>query len=124
MKRAAVGSILAVIRSPMLAPLIENDIRALLDAPAAGHDAPTLPAIEEALTTGYARAMALEAEQSKLQRQIAEAVVALADSESEQPDPKLKRLAQELRAADAELGELRVLLESLRRRADETRAAA
>jgi hypothetical protein len=107
----------------MLAPLIENDIRALLDAPSSGRQAPTLAAIEEALTTGYARAMALEAEQTRLQRRIAEVVVGLADEDDELPDPALKRLAQELKAADAELGELRQLLGSLRRRADATRAA-
>jgi hypothetical protein len=107
----------------MLAPLIENDIRALLDAPSSGREAPTLATIEEALTTGYARAMALEAEQTRLQRRIAEVVVGLAEEDHQLPDPPLRRLAVELKSADAELGELRQLLESLRRRADATRAA-
>jgi len=108
----------------MLAQPIENDIRALLRAPSSGAQAPTVAALEETLTTGYARAMALEAEQARLQRQIAEAVVELAEREVELPDPGLRRLAQELKAADEELTKLRRLLGSLRRRTDETRSAA
>jgi hypothetical protein len=108
----------------MLAPLIENDIRALLDAPASGARAPSLAALEEALTTGYARAMALEAELSRLQRQIATLVMEVAEDEDDLPDPELRQMAQGLKAVDVELGALRALLESLRRRADATRAAA
>ena len=107
----------------MVAALIENDIRTLLDSPATGEEAPTLPRIEDALTTGYARAMALEAEQSRLQRRIADVAVALADEDLGLPDPELKRLAQELRATNCDLTQLRKLLESLRGRADAARAS-
>ena len=108
----------------MVPALIEKDIRTLLDSPASGAEAPTLVRIEDALTTGYARAMALEAEQSRLQRRIADVVVALADEDLALPDPELKRLAQELKAANCDLSQLRKLLESLRLRADVARAAA
>ena len=104
--------------------MIENDIRTLLDSPSSGEEAPTLVRIEDALTTGYARAMALEAEQWRLERRIADVAVALADEDLELPDPELKRLALELRATKCDLVQLRKLLESLRGRADAVRAAA
>ncbi|HYY02566.1 MAG TPA: hypothetical protein VE736_01650 [Gaiellaceae bacterium] len=104
--------------------MIENDIRTLLESPSSGEEAPTLVHIEHALTTGYARAMALEAEQSRLQRRIAEVVVELADGDVGLPDPELKRLAQELKATNCDLVQLRTLLESLRTRAEVARAAA
>jgi hypothetical protein len=107
----------------MVAAVIENDIRTLLESPSSGADAPTLLHIEDALTTGYARAMALEAEQSRLQRRISDVAVALADEDLELPDPELKRLAQELKATNCDLSQLRKLLESLRVRADAARAA-
>jgi hypothetical protein len=107
----------------MAAVVTENDICALLESPSSGDGAPTLEHIENALTTGYARAMALEAEHSRLQRRIAEVAVELADEEDALPDPELKRLAQELKAARRDLVRLRTLLESLRTRADAARAA-
>jgi hypothetical protein len=107
----------------MPAAVIENDIRALLESPSSGHEAPTLAHIEDALTTGYALALALEAEQSRLQRRIADVAVALADEEEGLPDPELKRLAHELRATCRSLVRLRTLLDSLRTRADAARAA-
>jgi hypothetical protein len=110
-------------RIPMPAVVIENDISALLESPSSGDGAPTLEHIENALTTGYARAMAVEAEHSRLERRIAEVAVALADEEGSLPDPELKRLAQELKAARRNLAQLRTLLESLRTRADAARAA-
>jgi hypothetical protein len=107
----------------MVAAVIENDIRTLLESPSLGEDAPTLVRIEDALTSGYARAMALEADQYRLERRIADVAVALADEDLGLPDPELKRLAQELKATNCDLRQLRILLESLRLRADATRAA-
>jgi hypothetical protein len=103
--------------------MIENDIRSLLNLPADGAEAPSLAHIEDALTAGYARAMALEAEQWRLQRRIAEVAVKLADDESGLRAPELRGLARELRSADADLIRLRGLLDSLRERADVVRAA-
>jgi hypothetical protein len=108
----------------MPAAVIENDIRHLLDSPMSGEEAPTLAHIEHALTTGYARAMALEAEQARLQRRIAEVAVELADDDASLPDPELKRLAQELKATGHNLVRLRALIDSLRTRAEAARAAA
>ena len=107
----------------MPAAVIENDISALLESPWSGDEAPTLAHMEDALTTGYARAMALEADQSRLQRRIAEVVVALADQDEALPDSELRRLAQELKVTCRSLIRLRTLLDSLRTRAEAARAA-
>jgi hypothetical protein len=107
----------------MPAAVIENDISALLESPWSGDEAPTLEHMEDALTTGYARAMALEADQSRLQRRIAEVVVALADQDEALPDSELRRLAQELKVTCRSLIRLRTLLDSLRTRAEAARAA-
>ena len=115
------SSILEGPRLPPTAPMIENDIRTLLDAPADGADAPSLDALEHTLTAGYAHAMALEAEQTRLQRRIAEVAMGLAEGET---SSELKRLGGRLRSADTELAQLRALLASLRARAAEARAAA
>jgi hypothetical protein len=107
----------------MSAAVIENEILDLLDSPSSGEAAPSLAHIEDALTSGYARAMMLEAEQSRLQRRIAEVAVALADEEGTLPDPELKGLALELKETCGNLVQLRTLLDSLRTRADAARAA-
>jgi orotate phosphoribosyltransferase len=107
----------------MPAAVIENDIRALLESPLSGDEAPTLAHIEDALTTGYAATMALEASQSRLQRRIAEVAVALADDEGALPNPELKRLARDLKATRCSLVRMRTLLDCLRTRADAARAA-
>ena len=106
----------------MPAAVIENDILELLDLPSSGEAAPSLANLEDALTSGYARAMALEAEESRVQRRIADVAVALADEEGRLPDPELKQLAHELKATRGNLRQLRALLESLRRRAEAARS--
>jgi hypothetical protein len=104
--------------------MIENQIRGLLDAPPSGEGAPTLESIEDSLTAGYARAMALEADQWRLQRRIALTAVELAHDGGELRTAELKELARELEAVDADLLHLRALLGSLRARATDARAAA
>jgi hypothetical protein len=103
--------------------MIENQIRSLLDSPAQGDHAPSLANIEDALTAGYARAMALEADQARLQRRIADMAVSLADDEAAIRAQELRDLARELKSADADLVKLRALLGCLRARADLVRAA-
>ena len=103
--------------------MIENHIRMLLDAPAGGADAPTLSDLEEMLTTGYARAMAIEGEQWRLQRRIVDVAVRIADDYNELQTVELRKLARQLRSVDAELISIRALISSLRARADEARAA-
>lgn len=102
--------------------MILDDIRALLDAPAAGPGAPSLAAVEHTLTAGYARALALEAEQRRLQRRISETAERLGHG-GPASTGDIARLARRLTRADAELARLRALLALLRDRASELRAA-
>jgi hypothetical protein len=52
--------------------LVVQRIEELLEAPATGASAPTLARLEETLTDGYAEALALEAERSRIERRIGE----------------------------------------------------
>jgi hypothetical protein len=103
--------------------MIQDDIRSLLEAPPTGEDAPSLDAIEDMLTAGYARALALEAERWRLERKIAETAAELGtDANEGRHTSELADLSRLLSAADGSLSQLRGLLSSLRSRADEVRA--
>ena len=105
--------------------MIHDQIRSMLAAPPAGAKAPSLDEIEDALTAGYANALAIEAERLRIERKIAEVAASL-DAEAS-PDPRTAELAtlgQRLSAADGDLAQLRALLSSLRTRADEARTPA
>ena len=52
--------------------MIHDQIRSMLAAPPAGAKAPSLDEIEDALTAGYANALALEAERLRIERKIAD----------------------------------------------------
>jgi hypothetical protein len=101
--------------------MIHDEIRSLLDAPPDGEEAPTIDAIEHTLTAGYARALALEAERWRLERTIAEAAAKLGGKSADDEHSELSRLGQRLSVADGDLSDLRMLLSSLRSRADEVR---
>jgi hypothetical protein len=105
-------------RSALLA-----DIRSLIDAPVDGQDGPFLADLERTLTDGYAHALALEAECLRLERQMSEAAVRIADGVPDENAAELSAMALRLRNADTDLGELRVALNSLRARASQLRAA-
>lgn len=102
--------------------MIHDEIRSLLDAPPEGEEAPTIDAIEDMLTAGYARALALEAEHWRLQRRIAAAAAKLGGKSPDDERSELIELGRRLSAADGDLNQLRRLLSSLRSRADEVRA--
>jgi hypothetical protein len=98
------------------------EIRSLLDV-ARESCSPALAQIESTLTDGYAAAMAMEAERSRLERRIAGLALQL-DGEVPPPETReLPRLARRLQGADEEIAVLRDLLSSLRIRASELRAA-
>src|SRR5712691_7625489 len=101
--------------------MIHDEIRSLLDAPPDGEDAPTIDAIENTLTAGYARALALEAERWRLERRIAAVAAELGGKSRDDEHSELTQLGRRLSAADGDLSNLRVLLSSLRSRADEVR---
>jgi hypothetical protein len=85
-----------------------------------------LDELEDTLTSGYAAALALEAERWRIERRISE----LAGEFGGDADFELHRaeeivaLARRLTSADADLIRLREQLESLRERADAARAVA
>ncbi|MEP7334139.1 MAG: hypothetical protein ABI717_00025 [Actinomycetota bacterium] len=85
-----------------------------------------LDEIEDTLTSGYAAALALEAERWRIERRISTLAGELggeADREQSRAT-EIVALAQRLSGADADLTRLREVLGSLRERADAARAAA
>jgi hypothetical protein len=103
--------------------MIHDEIKNLLDAPPTGEDAPSIDAIEHTLTSGYATALALEAERLRLERKIAAVAAKLGDG-SGGTHSELTELGEQLSTADGDLVQLRGLLSSLRTRASEVRATA
>jgi hypothetical protein len=103
--------------------LIHVEIRTLLEAPPTGDDAPSLDDIEHTLTTGYATALALDAERMRLERRIAAAAATLGEEAGDLHHSELATLGRRLSVADGDLTCLRRLLSSLRSRADEVRTA-
>lgn len=105
--------------------MIHDDIRSLLDAPPSGEKAPSLGDIEDALTVGYARALALDAERRQLEKKIAEVVAHLGGASGgngKASESELATLGRRLSTADGDLTSLRALLSTLRTRADAARA--
>jgi hypothetical protein len=85
------------------------EINALMAEPAA-----PLERLEDALTTGYARALALEAERGRLERRLGE-VAAAGDGDG------ARELAARVSSTDEHLTRLRALLGALRERASAAR---
>jgi hypothetical protein len=100
-----------------------DEIRTLLTS-AGSSDEPTLARIEDALTTGYARALELEADRLRMERRLGELAAEVAERGTEQATEEMGQLARRMSTADRELHRLRDLLESLRARAAEVRVAA
>ncbi|HEY7196206.1 MAG TPA: hypothetical protein VH306_03390 [Gaiellaceae bacterium] len=99
-------------------PFLYERIRAHLDAgPEASSE---LADLEHTLTDGYARALELEAERTRVEREIGELA-------SRIEDPlhldDLRALSERRTQTDEELERLRALLELLRRQVAEQRAA-
>ncbi|MEO8290438.1 MAG: hypothetical protein ABI649_05515 [Gaiellaceae bacterium] len=102
------------------APLLER-IAKLLTHRSTDPGKPLVTEMEHTLTDGYARALELESERLRLERQIGQ--LAHQISSLDEAD-ELKDLAGRLRDTDTELAGLRDRLEALQKRFDETRAAA
>ena len=90
---------------------LSEEILALLDAPAGGDGAPSLRALEDTLTSGYARALALEAQRERLERALTAA-----------SGPEESNVHRQLEQTKNDLAELRRLLVPLRSRARAIRA--
>ena len=102
-------------------PLDVNEIEELLATPEDGADAPGLERVEHALTTGYMRALELEAERLRLARRLGE-LAAVEEPVGDAHVRELASLSQRLAEAARELAQLRSLLEPLRRRASSARS--
>jgi hypothetical protein len=107
--------------SAELAALLESIDAVLSEPPAGGDDA--VARIEETLTDGYARALALEGERWRLERRIGEVARLLQSGDAARRAEELAALAQRLEGADGELGRLRNRLAELRQHAAAVRAA-
>ena len=91
-------------------------IRSLLAAPADGRGAPQREDLEEALTGGYAEALALDGERLRVERKIEQLTAKLAEGGQNRP-AELRKLMTSLADAEDDLAELRRLLFALRQRA-------
>jgi hypothetical protein len=81
---------------------------------------PTLARVEDVLTEGYARALALEAERLRIEQRLGE----VARRATAEHAAELRSLGQRLCTADGEIDHLRSLLGTLHARARAIRAAA
>ena len=100
---------------------IVDEIAALLAEPEPGAPLPSLAAIEYTLTSGYARALELEAERWRLDRQMGEVGARLGNGGGDADE--LAALALRASRTDGELARLRPLLSTLRSHASALRAA-
>ncbi|HVS85001.1 MAG TPA: hypothetical protein VHD91_05175 [Gaiellaceae bacterium] len=103
-------------------PVLEQIVE-LLGLPEHGTDAPTLARIEEILTSGYAQALALEAERLRLEKRLAE-VARGSNVGLEEIPRELMSISEQLASADGELTRLRAVLDRLNVRARAARSAA
>lgn len=98
-------------------------LHALLDAPLYGEGALSVEQVESTLTDGYALALALDAERSRLAKRIGQLAADNGDDVHEKAR-ELSSLSQRLAETDSELTHLRRSLATVRRRSTELRAAA
>jgi hypothetical protein len=108
-------------------PPLRDEIAELLRMPDNGAGAPSLDAIESTLTNGYAEALALEAERSRIERRLGEVARDAGEVSAHSVAAELVSLSGRLDTADGELAQLRTLLDDLqvvrRRRRAAARAA-
>jgi hypothetical protein len=105
---------------------LRDEIAELLRMPEDGAGAPTLDSIESTLTDGYAEALALEAERTRIERRLGEVARDAGEVSAHRVAAELAELSERLDRADGELSRLRALLHKLqvvRRRRRATRAA-
>jgi uncharacterized protein YicC (UPF0701 family) len=92
---------------------LRDEIADLLRMPEDGAGAPSLDAIESKLTDGYAQALVLEAERSRIERRLGEVARDAGEVSAHSVAAELAQLSERLDAADGELARLRSLLQSL-----------
>jgi hypothetical protein len=101
-----------------------EEIRALLEASPAREREPYLDRLEHTLASGYAQALALEAERWRLERRIGDLASGLDQGDAGADKNELARLSRHAARTDRELTRIRGLLASLRTRASALRSGA
>jgi uncharacterized protein involved in exopolysaccharide biosynthesis len=91
-------------------------IDSLLDSPSEGDSADVRAHMETTLTDGYAGALALQAEQERLQRNIGAIAADLAEGRGKPRTKELASLARRLAVSEEELASLRDTLAELKGR--------
>lgn len=104
--------------------ILLDRIQELLCERAAGAALPSLAQVEDTLTDGYARVLALESERWRLEQSIAEAAKQLGKDDTARHAEQIASLTRAISRADARLAKLRPALVELRQRAAEIRAAS
>jgi hypothetical protein len=104
--------------------MVTDDIRDLLAAPDPLETGPFLDRLDDTLTSGYAQALALEAERWRVEQRIAELLTEMAGRSSDGPVAELAALVEKRTTTEERIVALRTLLASLRARRSEIRAAA
>jgi uncharacterized protein YicC (UPF0701 family) len=102
---------------------LRDEIAELLGLPEHGAGAPSLDAIESTLTDGYAAALALEAERTRLERRLGEVVRDAGEVSAHTVAAELAVLSERLDTTDGELTRLRSLLRKLHARARALRSS-
>ena len=95
---------------------LQDEIADLLRLPENGTGAPSLDTIESTLTNGYAEALALEAERTRIERRLGEVVRDAGEVSAHSTAAELAKLSERLDMADGELTRLRSLLQTLQAR--------
>src|SRR5262245_22401866 len=104
--------------------MVTDDIRDLLAAPDPREAQPFLDQVDDTLTSGYAHALAREAERRRVERRIAEVLADVAAESSDNGLAELATLVQKRATTEEHIAALRALLASLRERRSAIRAAA
>jgi ABC-type phosphate transport system auxiliary subunit len=94
-----------------------EDIRALLEEPSGAEEETFVHRAEHTLTSGYARALALETERVRLRKRMGELAGGLGDGSGEAQTEELATVARQLSDTGTELKHLRRVLARLRARA-------
>jgi predicted nucleic acid-binding Zn-ribbon protein len=80
--------------------------------------------IERTLTDGYAHALSLEAERSRIERRMTEVTQGIQKGDTVKKARELAELSERLDGAHGDLTELRALLGHLRRHAEDVRVGS
>lgn len=96
-----------------------DQIQALISASARDIDQ-----IERTLTDGYAHALSLEAERSRLERRMAEVTQGIQRGDTAKKARELATLSKQLEGNQGDLSTLRSMLGDLRKHADDVRVGS